>query len=653
MKGKKIAKEGKRLLCLLLAGLCFLGAPGCAREEPVQAQVPSTQPTQAQPELAVTGNGDPESLLCKGTYTGSNLESSREETVAEAGGCVLTLGQLRIRYALAVSEYRQSGKTPAPDFERSLENQPCPLAEGLSWQHWFLRAALEQWHAQAALLGKSREIQTVSSEYYEPSRELHEANMTEDIPAKKYLYEDKNGFTPNSMHQAWLDALPETLAALGTEKGYSNLAKLVSDLAGAGAGEDDLLTVAREMNLSYMYYTQCSYDFDVSGEELSGDEQSVDIRHCLLLPETEDEEGLRRCRQEAEDLLAKWENHWMTARNREGNFARLVNDNSDDENSRELGGLYTGIRQGQLIAPLDAWCFDEARQPGDVAVIQSDIGCHILYFRGATQYGEGEKQRFRDAGKALLETLKAEYPMTVDYSAVSLGTPENVVDLSSEEFLYPDVAHERFPEPILFLQQDYPNAPYGDGYYIERHGCGITVLAMLASYMTDSLYTPDVLADRYSIYSIADGSDGTMFINVPQEFGFFLEQHDFRWENVSQALKEGKTVVSLQGKGYFTTVGHFILLAGINDDGTVVVRDPNINAYGKLEENKIDAFSPSRIYNANIAYYIMKNKVTVSPDCCRCGSGEGSKVLTGSYLCERCTQALLRRESFLTMCAGM
>jgi len=653
MGERKNVGNGRRLLCLILAGLCLLGTPGCTRKAPGETQAPTTQPTQPQPELAVTGNEDPESLLCKGSYTGSSLESSREETVAQAGDCALTLGQLRIRYALAVSEYRHSGKTPAPDFGRSLESQPCPLEEGLSWQHWFLKAALDQWHAQAALLGKSRELQTVSSEFYEPNPVLHEENMTEELPAKKYLYENKEGFTPNSMHRAWLDGLPDTLADLSGEKGYGSLSELVFGLAGEGAGEADLLTVAREMNLAYMYYTQCGYDFDVSGEEPSGAEKAVDIRHCLLLPETADEAGMKKCRKEAEKLLDRWEKHWMTARNREGNFARLVNDNSGDENSRAVGGLYTGIRQGQLIEPLDAWCFDEARQPGDAAVIPSDIGCHILYFRGAARYGDGGKQRFREAGKALLETLKRKYPMTVDYSAVSLGTPEGNAALSPEELLYPDVAHERFPEPILFLQQDYPRAPYGEGYFIERHGCGITVLAMLVSYMTDTLYTPDVLAEKYSIYSIADGSDGTMFINVPQEFGFFLEQHDFRWENVSQALKEGKMVVSLQGKGYFTAVGHFILLAGINGDGTVVVRDPNIKAYGKLEENKTGAFPPSRIYNANIAYYIMKNKVTVSPDCCRCGSGEGSKILTGAYLCERCTQALLRRESFLSMCAGV
>lgn len=652
---------GRRALCLFLAGTCLLGAlmPGCAREtsSEMPEQTLNTQPTEAPPVLVVTESGDPASLLCKASYTASGevLENSRQDTVAEMEGRALSLGQLRVRYALAVNAYRQSGKTPAPDFTQSLESQACPLEEGLSWQHYFLKAALDQWHAQQSLLAKSREIQSVSSAYYAPKAELHERNMTEDLPAKKYLYESKDSYTPNSMHEAWLDGLPESLARLGAEKGFGSLSELTAGLAGGGADEEDLLTAAREINLSYMYYTQCAYDFDAALEELSGTEETsaVDIRHCLLLPETDDDAGWEKCRKEADALLEKWEKNWLTARNREGNFARMVNDSSDDEASRDTGGLYTGIRQGQLIAPLDAWCFDPARQPGDAAVISSDKGCHILYFRGGTRYGDSGKQRFQADGEALLKSLEEKYPMTVDYSAISLGFQLDSAPLSPEEFLYPDVAHQRFPEPVLFLQQDYPLAPYGPGYYIERHGCGITVLAMLASYMTDRLYTPDVLAEKYSIYSIADGTDGNIFMNVPQEFGFFFERTDYQWENVSQALKEGKMVVSLQGKGYFTTVGHFILLAGMNDDGTVVVRDPNIKAYGKLEENKTDGFQPSRIYNANKVYYIMKDKVTVCPECCRCGGGVDSKILTGSYLCQRCTLALLRRDGFLSMCAGM
>lgn len=659
MREKTNAAEGRKIVCRILEGICLVGilASGCGREVPGEtaASAPTTQPIQL-PEPVVAESGDPASVLCKASYTASEeaLEATRQDTVARMEGSTLTAGQLRVRYALAVSAYRQSGKEPAPDFAQSLDTQLCPLEDGLSWQHYFLKAALTQWHAQQALLAESRKTQTVSSEYYEPRADLHEQNMTEDLPAKKYLYETKDGYTPNSMHQGWLDSLPETLAGIGLEKGYDSLSGLAAGLTGGGADEKDLCTVAWEINFSYMYYTQRAYDFDVAAEALSGTEErdAVDIRHCLLIPENDGEDGWEKCRWEAEELLKKWENNWLTARSREGNFARMVNENSDDEASRPSGGLYTGIRPGQLIAPLDAWCFDAARQPGDAAVLRSDIGYHIVFFRGGTRYTEEGSRRFRAAGTELVEALTEEYPMTADYSAVSLGTPESAAALAPEEFLYPDVAHERFPEPILFLQQDYPRAPYGYGYFIERHGCGITTMAMLASYMTDRLYTPDALAKKYAIYSVEEGTDGNIFMYVPQEFGFFPEKAGYSWEDARQALEKGAMVVTLQGEGYFTTVGHFMLLAGIKEDGTVVVRDPNIKAYGKLEENKTGSFPPSRIYNANQVYYIMQNKVTSYPECCRCGSGEGSKILTDDYLCEKCTQALLRRNGFLSMCAG-
>ena len=40
-------------------------------------------------------------------------------------------------------------------------------------------------------------------------------------------------------------------------------------------------------------------------------------------------------------------------------------------------------------------------------------------------------------------------------------------------------------------------------------------------------------------------------------------------------LERGAVVVCIMGPGDFTTSGHFIVLAGITDDGMAEVRDPN------------------------------------------------------------------------------
>lgn len=649
----------KRILCLILA--CLMVLAGCTREETApEAKTDASQnmtlPEESQPEtnppeLAAAGDGNPESLLCKASYTVSSGELQPDKAVAVMGENVLTVGQLQIRYYLTVDEYMRSGAEPRPETGLGLEYQACPMKEGLSWQHYFLKSTLEQWISQQALLKGSTEEQVASSEHFTPKEEWHEQYLPEGLPPLKYLFETKDCYTPNSMHQAWLDRLPDTLLALGSEKGCANLAELTAKFAGPGASEADLLTVAEEMNRSYMYFTEKSYDFDLSGASAAG--KTVDIRHCLLIPEQsgDPEKSLAKCRNDAEKLLAAWERSWLTSKSPEGHFARVTKANSQDESSRLSGGLYTGIRQGQLIAPLDEWCFDPVRQPGDTTIIQSEQGFHILYFRGAGRDEEKAAQLLNDAGEKLVEELKERYPASVDYSAICLGTPEGGAELTTEEFLYPDVAHERFPEPIIYLQRDFLNAPFGRRT-VGKGGCGITTLAMLTTYMTDEIHTPAELAKDYSQYSVAEGTDGDIFKHVPEEFGYFFREHGNNWDMVVEALKEGRMVVSLQYKGYFTKAGHYLLLWQLNDDGTVKIRDSNILNYGKLDGYRTDSFTKAQVMGANNGFYVFENKITSYPECCRCGSGEDSKVLTDSYLCGKCAQALLRREGFLSICAG-
>ena len=61
----------------------------------------------------------------------------------------------------------------------------------------------------------------------------------------------------------------------------------------------------------------------------------------------------------------------------------------------------------------------------------------------------------------------------------------------------------------------------------------------------------------------------------------YLYQTDPQWADhpdageVRAALAAGKVVICSVRPGDFTTVGHFIVLAGLTDDGRVEVRDPN------------------------------------------------------------------------------
>ena len=70
----------------------------------------------------------------------------------------------------------------------------------------------------------------------------------------------------------------------------------------------------------------------------------------------------------------------------EESFAQLAEDNSDDTGSigeNGQGGLYENITKGTMVKEFENWVYDENRQPGDVEIIQTTYGFHIMYFVNA------------------------------------------------------------------------------------------------------------------------------------------------------------------------------------------------------------------------------------------------------------------------------
>ncbi len=67
-------------------------------------------------------------------------------------------------------------------------------------------------------------------------------------------------------------------------------------------------------------------------------------------------------------------------------FAALANKYSDDTASLDDGsgsvggGLYEDIEKGRFVEPFEQWVYDPVRMPGDVDVIQTTYGWHVMYF---------------------------------------------------------------------------------------------------------------------------------------------------------------------------------------------------------------------------------------------------------------------------------
>lgn len=681
--------QRKRFMALVIMVLA-LGLTACGAK-PEYYDEEAAAATAETISATVPADGSPDDVTCKGSYTVTDDEitAAMDAVVAETGTTGhLTNGQLQIYYWLEVAAWRQGSHEAEPDFSQPLDTQVCPIDDSVnSWQQYFLKKALNSWHAQQALVFMSQDQGVPTEEEYKPDLEKRAEYMT-GMPATKYLYAWEESYQPNRLHQTYLDAIPDTLNTLASDSGFADNDAQARAIAGAGATGRDLISYTHLSNLAYMYFTEMGYHFEPTAEGIESwynanrdlcpgtAEKTVDIRHILLIPDnamyaddgtiTASDADWNACLERANELVVQWQKRVSSTRFAqyapvdvsESRFSEFAKDHSEDPGSSINGGLYVDLKQGQLAPELDEWCFSSSRQHGDYAVIRSAAGYHIVFFSSATEgwQAEAEAGLITQLYEELVSGAMEAYPMTVDYSAMLLGQAEdNGSFITPSSLLYPDVAHERFPDMPLYLQQDYPDAPYGD-YKLSTHGCGITTLAMVASYMADEELTPVELAARYGYYCGVRGTEIVIFDDTPAEMGFHLQNRTYSWDEMDAALRNGQVVISLQWAGYWTSGGHYLAMIGLTEDGRYVVRDSNLLNYKRVQNHAIDSHSRGSINLAGQYYWVYEKKVTSIPTCVRCGEegmdGAPAVMFREEYRCGKCLAALERRNNYLNSAAG-
>lgn len=646
---------------------------------------PETEPTEPPPTSPPDGN--PDDVTCKGSYTTEAMEVAQnaQKTVATIGDYELSNALLQIYYQMAVNTYRQAGHETAPDFSQSLDTQLCPLeGTAITWQQYFLQQALNSWQSHVAMVDRSKTAQLPLEEAYDRNEQKHEENLKTRIYNLDLLYGYNTDYEINEAHQTYLDSLPTLLEALAAEKGCTTTAALANQLAGIGTNDSYLLEYAQLMNEGYMYATTLSYYIEPTAEEVEAyfteneaayaqqgitrDNRYVNLRQILLVPEnaavaedgtvTASDADWEACLASAEALMKKWKKDKS-----EANFAQMAFDNSADTGSNINGGLYSNLSKGQLTQELDEWCFDEARQTGDTAIIRTDCGYHIVYFCAPTEvwYHQAEADLITGTLYREIAETVLKYPTTVDYSAICLGTPtSDQVLLTASDLLYPDIAHERFPVAPLYFQQDYPDTMYGN-YSLVTYGCGVTTMSMLVSYMTDEEWTPPELCALYGKYCSQAGTAHAMFTEVPIDRGFYCVERVFTWKEALAALEDGYMVVTLQRNGYWTRGGHYLLLHNLieTEEGTKVqVRDSNLYNYKRLEGHTTGYFDLDTIPSNSRCYWIYQKKVMNYDMCARCAEPTDEShvpyaMFAADYICAKCEEALLRRNAYLNGCADL
>ncbi len=84
----------------------------------------------------------------------------------------------------------------------------------------------------------------------------------------------------------------------------------------------------------------------------------------------------KEAKENAEKILQQWKDGEATAES----FGVLANENSDDSDGTD-GGLYERVYPGQMVDAFDAWCFDAERKPGDTGIVETEYGCHVIYYQ--------------------------------------------------------------------------------------------------------------------------------------------------------------------------------------------------------------------------------------------------------------------------------
>ena len=155
------------------------------------------------------------------------------------------------------------------------------------------------------------------------------------------------------------------------------------------------------------------------------------------------------------------------------------------------------------------------------------------------------------------ETLPAE---SLPEETVPEETEETEeTDATSDRFDWTEVYTHEFP---LYSQLDYPNQRFGSGT-VATSGCGITSLAMVASYLTGHTYYPDELAKYFGGYG---ENNVQRFEYGAQQLKLPIHKAD-TIRDVFAAMKNGDVAVLLMDHmSIFTETRHFIVLTGINEE---------------------------------------------------------------------------------------
>ncbi len=132
----------------------------------------------------------------------------------------------------------------------------------------------------------------------------------------------------------------------------------------------------------------------------------------------------------------------------------------------------------------------------------------------------------------------------------------------------------------LFLQWDerWGYETYGDNL-LALTGCGPTCLSMVACGLSGEAvwdpYQVACMAEEQGYYVPGTGSSWELMTSGAEELGLSAWEVIFDEDHIRSTLQAGNPIICVVGPGDFTDNGHFLVLAGMDAEGKILVKDPN------------------------------------------------------------------------------
>ena len=146
--------------------------------------------------------------------------------------------------------------------------------------------------------------------------------------------------------------------------------------------------------------------------------------------------------------------------------------------------------------------------------------------------------------------------------------------------------------PFLYqIDEEWADAPYA-GASVAESGCGPTCLSMVYVALTGKTDRDPAAMAAFSEqggYVESGMTAWRLMSDGARTIGLRSRELSASADAIRAELRAGRPVICSVGPGDFTTKGHFIVLSGVNENGDVIVHDPN------SEQRSLQPWDPDRI----------------------------------------------------------